>query len=74
MKPEDRAQVRADLMDALNWPVSAGEVEGAAEQAVTAEWRDQVAVAAQRLPDRGYLDIDELWADLDPILESVVHG
>ena len=74
MKAEDRAQVRADLMDELNWPVSAGEVEGAAEF-VTEEWSDAVAVAAQRLPDDAtYLEIDELWADLDPLLEDVVHG
>ncbi len=32
-------------------------------------------MAAQRLPDEGhYLDIDELWADLDPALKDVVHN
>ena len=75
MQAEDRAQVRADLMSELDWPVTSGEVEAAAEQAVTPEWRDAVAVAAQRLPDRGhYLDIDSLWDDLDPLLRDVVHG
>ena len=74
MQAEDRARVRADLMEALDWPVTSGEVEAAAEQSVTAEWSDEVAMAAQRLPDEGhYLDIDELWADLDPALKDVVH-
>lgn len=75
MQAEDRARVRADLMEALDWPVTSGEVQGAAETAVTDEWSDDVAVAARRLPDEGhYLDIDELWAALDPILKDVVHS
>ena len=75
MQAEDRARVRADLMEALDWPVTSGEVQGAAEQAVTDEWSDDVAVAARRLPDEGhYLDIDELWDALDPLLEDVVHS
>lgn len=75
MDGTDRARVRADLLAALDWPTTTGEVEAAAEQAVTPEWRDEVVVAASRLPDRGrWLDIDELWDDLDPILEDVVHG
>lgn len=75
MQADDTARVRADLMGALDWPVTSGEVQGAAEQAVTDEWSDEVAVAARRLPDHGrYLDIDELWADLDPLLKDVVHG
>lgn len=75
MQAEDRARVRADLMSALDWPVTSGEVQGAAEQAVGEQWRAEVVAAARRLPDQGhYLDIDELWADLDPALKDVVHG
>ena len=75
MQAEDRAQVRADLMGALDWPVTSGEVEGAAELAVDDEWAADVAAAATRLPDDGhYLDIDDLWADLDPLLKDIVHG
>ena len=75
MQADDRAQVRADLMEALDWPVTSGEVQGAAELAVDEEWSADVAAAATRLPDDGhYLDIDELWAALDPLLKDVVHG
>ena len=75
MQADDIAGVRADLMGALDWPVTSGEVQGAAEQAVDPQWRDQVAKAARRLPDQGhYLDIDELWADLDPAIKDVVHS
>lgn len=75
MQPEDRAQVRADLMNALDWPVTSGEVEGAAELAVDDAWSADVAAAARRLPDDGhYLDIEELWAALDPLLKDIVHG
>lgn len=75
MQADDRAKVRADLMDALDWPVTSGEVQGAAEMAVDDAWSADVAAAATRLPDDGhYLDIEELWADLDPHLHEVVHG
>lgn len=75
MQPEDRAQVRADLMNALDWPVTSGEVQGAAEVAVDDAWSADVAAAATRLPDDGhYLDIDELWAALDPHIKDIVHG
>lgn len=75
MQPEDRAAVRADLMNALDWPVTAGEVQGAAELAVDDAWSADVVAAATRLPDDGhYLDIDALWDDLDPHLHDVVHG
>ena len=71
---DDRAQVRSTLMTTLDWPVTAGEVEGAAG-AVAAEWRDPVTVAASRLPDDGsWTTIDELWDDLDPLLKEAVHG
>lgn len=74
MQTEDRARVRADLMELLDWPVTAGEVEAAAAE-VTPQWRDETAVAAQRLPDEGhYLEINELWSVLDPLLRDVVHG
>lgn len=74
MQSEDRAQVRADLMAVLDWPVTAGEVEAAAEQ-VTPQWRDATMVAAQRLPDKGhYMEINELWSVLDPLLKDVVHN
>lgn len=73
MQPEDRARVRADLMEVLEWPVTAGEVEAAAAE-VTPQWRDETIAAAQRLLDDGhYLDINELWSVLDPLLEEVVH-
>lgn len=75
MQAEDRARVRADLMEALDWPVTSGEVEAAAELSVTEEWSADVVTAARRLPDEGhYLDIDELWADLDPAIKDVVHS
>ena len=75
MQPDDLAQVRADLMTALDWPVTSGEVQGAAELAVDDAWSADVAAAATRLPDEGrYLDIEELWSDLDPLLKDVVHG
>lgn len=62
-------------MEELEWPASAGAVQGAAEVAVDEEWRPDVTAAAQRLPDDGsYLDIDELWDDLDPLLKDVVHN
>lgn len=73
MQQEDRARVRADLMEVLDWPVTAGEVEAAASE-VTPEWRDAVVAAAQRLPDQGhYVEINELWSVLDPLLKDVVH-
>lgn len=71
MDTDRRAQIRAELMDELTWPVSAGEVIGAAEL------RDEpeVAAAARRLPADGHwLEIDALWDDLDPLLKDVVHG
>lgn len=62
-------------MEELAWPASSGAVEGAAEVAVDDQWSDAVVAAAQRLPDDGsYLGIDELWADLDPLLKDVVHN
>lgn len=71
MDAERRAEVRARLMSELDWPVTSGEVRGAAETL----GEDEVVVAATRLPDEGtWLEIDELWDDLDPILEQVVHG
>ncbi len=74
MQTEDRAQVRADLMELLDWPVTAGEVEAAAAE-ITPRWRDETVAAAQRLPDEGhYLEINELWSVLDPLLRDVVHG
>ena len=74
MQTDDRAQVRADLMELLDWPVTAGEVEAAAAE-VTPQWRDETVAAAQRLPDEGhYLEINELWSVLDPLLKDVVHG
>lgn len=74
MQSEDRARVRADLMELLDWPVTAGEVEAAAAE-ITPQWRDETVAAAQRLPDEGhYLDINELWSVLDPLLRDVVHG
>lgn len=74
MDTDDRAQVRATLMSELNWPVTTGEVEGAVER-VDPQWRDAAVVAASRLPDDGtWTTIDELWADLDPLLKEAVHG
>lgn len=62
-------------MEELAWPASAGAVQGAAEVAVDDQWSGDVVAAAQRLPDNGtYLDIDELWADLDPLLKDIVHN
>lgn len=74
MDQDDRAQVRATLMSGLSWPVTTGEVEAVAEQ-VDPAWRDAAIVATSRLPDDGtWLTIDELWADLDPLLKEAVHG
>lgn len=64
------AEVRAELMTELDWPATAGEVQAAAETVDEPE----VAAAATRLPDDGsWLDIDELWADLDPLLKELIH-
>ena len=74
MDSDDRAQVRATLMEALDWPVTTGEVEAVAER-VDPQWRDAVVVATSRLPDDGsWTTIEELWADLDPLLKEAVHG
>lgn len=68
MDPERRAEVRSKLMTELDWPVTTGEVIGAAE---TLDEPD-VAEAAKRLRDDGtWLEIDELWDDLLPSIESV---
>ena len=74
MDADDREQVRVTLMETLDWPVTTGEVEAAATQ-VTPRWRDAVVVAASRLPDDGsWVDVEGLWADLDPLLHEAVHG
>lgn len=71
MDADERASVRAALMDELTWPTSAGAVQGAAQ----ARGLEDVVAAATRLPDDAtYLDIDQLWDDLDPHLEEIVHG
>lgn len=71
MDAQERADVRSRLMSELDWPVTSGEVQGAAE---TLEM-PQVAAAASRLADDGHwTEMDGLWADLDPILKDVVHG
>lgn len=63
-----RAQVRAELMDELTWPASTGQVIGAAEMQDDPE----VAAAAKRLPDDGtWLQIEELWQDLEPLLDDL---
>lgn len=68
MDPERRAEVRSKLMTELDWPVTTGEVIGAAE---TLDEPD-VAEAAKRLRDDAtWLEIDELWDDLLPSIESV---
>lgn len=67
MQQDRQADVRAALMTELDWPVTSGEVRGAAETI-----DDDVLVrAATRLPDEGtWLEIDELWADLLPAIED----
>ena len=71
MDADRRAQIRAELLEELNWPVSTGEVIGAAEL----QDEPEVAAAARRLPADGtWLEIDDLWDDLDPLLKDVVHG
>lgn len=68
---DDRiAEVRSKLMSELDFPVTPGEVEAAAE----AVDEPDVAAAATRLPDDGHwLDIDALWEDLDPLLKELIH-
>lgn len=64
------AEVRSKLMTELNFPVTSGEVEAAAE----AVDEPDVAAAATRLPDDGkWVEIDGLWADLDPLLKELIH-
>lgn len=71
MDADERAQVRAALMDELEWPTSAGAVQGAADTLQM----PNVAAAASRLPDDAtYLGIDELWEDLDPHLYEIEHN
>lgn len=68
MDKDRRGEVRAKLMGALDWPVTTGEVIGAAEQVD----EPLVADAAQRLPDDGHwVEIDALWDDLLPAIEGV---
>ncbi len=66
------AEVKAELMGELarQWPVGPGEVRAAAE----AVGEPDVATAATRLPDDGrWVEVDDLWADLDPLLEELIH-
>lgn len=72
MDKDRRDAVKARLLDELvEWPVSAGRVQAAAE----AKGELEAAAAASRLPDDGtWVDMDELWADLDPHLEEIVHN
>lgn len=68
MQTDRRGEVRAKLLEHLDWPVTTGEVIGAAEQADEA----LVAQAAGRLPDDGHwVEIDQLWDDLLPAIEDV---
>ena len=68
MDKQREGEVRAKLMGALDWPVTTGEVIGAAEQVE----EPLVADAAQRLPDDGHwLEIAALWEDLLPAIEDV---
>ena len=62
-------EVRAELMSELDWPVTTGEVLGAAE---TLD-EPTVLEAARRLPDDGtWVEIDDLWADLRPAIDAVL--
>lgn len=62
------AEIRSTLMSTLDWPVTAGEVTAAAEQAD----EPLVADAARRLPDDGHwVEIDELWDELAPRIEEL---
>lgn len=68
MERDRRADVRSKLMTELDWPVTTGEVVGAAETL----GEPDVAEAAKRLRDDAtWLEIDELWDDLLPSIESV---
>lgn len=72
MDQDRRDEVKAKLLSELvEWPVSAGRVRAAAE----AQGEPDVAAAATRLPDDGtWVEMDELWADLDPHLKEIVHN
>lgn len=68
MQKDRVAEVRSKLMTTLDWPVTTGEVIGAAEQVE----EPLVMDAARRLPDDGHwVEIDELWSDLLPAIEDV---
>lgn len=68
MDADRRADVRSKLMTELDWPVTTGEVVGAAETL----GEPDVSEAATRLRDDAtWLEIDELWEDLLPSIESV---
>lgn len=72
MDAERIAEVKGELMTELarQWPVGPGEVRAAAE----AVDEPDVAAAATRLPDDGrWVEMDELWADLDPLLKELIH-
>lgn len=63
-----RAEVRSKLKSGLDWPVTTGEVIAVAEQVD----EPVVAKAATRLPDDGHwVEIDALWADLEPAIDGV---
>lgn len=69
MSPERIHEVRAELIDQLDWPVTTGEVMGAAEQVD----EPTVVEAAARLPDDGHwVEIDALWDDLRPAIDAVL--